>query len=164
MTDQPTKKPRRQLASSKEAAVRDMLNAGRVITPPADLALTNSEHLIFDEIVAELPKGEWTPHMVRIAAGLARAIADLRDEEDAIRREGSVVTGASGGPIRNPRCAQAASLRQNIATTRRSLAIHSRAKGGMDVPALARRREIQRANEANQIDDTDGLLARPPVH
>lgn len=144
--------------------MRDMLNASRVLTPPADLALTNSERVIFDEIVDELPKGEWTPHMVRIAAGLARAIADLRDEEDAIRREGSVVTGASGGPIRNPRCAQAASLRQNIATTRRSLAIHSRAKGGMDVPAMARRREIQRTNEAAPFNDDDGLIARPPMH
>lgn len=164
MTEAREKKPRRQLANSKEAAVRDMLNANRVITPPADLALTNSERVIFDEIVDELPKGEWTPHMVRIAAGLARAIADLRDEEDAIRREGSVVTGASGGPIRNPRCAQAASLRQNIATTRRSLAIHSRAKGGMDVPAMARRREIQRTNEAAPFNDDDGLIARPPMH
>lgn len=164
MTDKLVKKPRRQPANSKEAVVRDMLNAARVIKPPADFTLTASELLIFDEIAAELPKGEWTPHMVRIAAGLARAIADLRDEEDAIRREGSVVTGASGGPIRNPRCAQAASLRQNIATTRRSLAIHSRAKGGMDIPALARRREIQRANEAAPFDDDDGLITRPPLN
>lgn len=164
MTDQVEKKPRRHRADRKEAAVQDMLNAARVISPPADFILTNSEHVIFQEIISELPKGEWSSHMVRIAAGLARAIADLRDEEDAIRREGSVVTGASGGPIRNPRCAQAASLRQNIATTRRSLAIHSRAKGGMDIPALARRREIQRTNEAAPFDDDDGLITRPPLN
>lgn len=164
MTDQAPKKPRRRRADSKEAAVEDMLHSERVITPPSDYSLTPAEREIFNEITGELPKGEWTPHMARIAADLARMIADARAETDAIRREGSVVTGASGGPIRNPRCAQLASLRQNIATTRRSLAIHSRAKGGMDVPALARRREIQRANEAAPFDDDDGLITRPPLN
>ena len=163
MTHEMTKKPRRRRSDSKEEAVRDMLNAGRVLSPPADYSLSAAERVIFNEIIDELPKGEWTDHMIRIAADLARMIADARAETDAIRHEGSVVTGASGGPIRNPRCAQLASLRQNIATPRRSLAIHSRAKGGMDVPALARRREIQRANEAVPFDD-DGLITRPPLN
>jgi hypothetical protein len=164
MTEKAPKKPRRRRADSKEAAVEDMLNAERVITPPSDYSLNAAERVIFNEIIEELPKGEWTDHMIRIAADLTRMIADARAEVDAIRREGSVVTGASGGPIRNPRCAQLASLRQTIATTRRSLAIHSRAKGGMDIPALARRREIKRANEAAPFDDDDGLLSRPPLN
>ncbi len=142
-----------------------MLNSIRTITPPDDYILTASENIIFDEVIAELPKGEWTAHMIRLAADLARMIADARGEADAIRREGSTVTGAGGGPIRNPRCAQHASLQASINATRRSLAIHSRAKGGTDTQALSRRREIQRANEANAIfdDDDEGLLARPPV-
>ncbi len=158
------KKPRRQRADSKEAAVKDMFNGERIITPPADYFLTGAEITIFNEVIAELPKGEWTDHMIRIAADLTRMIADARAEADAIRREGSVVEGASGGPIRNPRCAELASLRACIATTRRSLAIHSRAKGGMDTQGLARRRELQRGNEAFPLDDDDeGLLARPPA-
>lgn len=158
-------KPRRQRADSQGAAVKDMLNSVRTITPPDDYILTASENIIFDEVIAELPKGEWTAHMIRLAADLARMIADARAEADAIRREGSTVTGAGGGPIRNPRCAQHASLQASINATRRSLAIHSRAKGGTDTQALSRRREIQRANEANAIfdDDDEGLLARPPV-
>lgn len=142
-----------------------MLNSIRTITPPGDYILTASENIIFDEVIAELPKGEWTAHMIRLAADLARMIADARAEADAIRREGSTVTGAGGGPIRNPRCAQHASLQASINATRRSLAIHSRAKGGTDTQALSRRREIQRANEANAIfdDDDEGLLARPPA-
>ena len=164
MTDEKTKKPRRHRADSKEAAVQDMLNAERVISPPADLDLSATERVIFDEIISELPKGEWTGHMVRIAADLARMIADARAEGDALRREGVVVTGAGGGPIRNPRCAQLASLRQNIATTRRSLSLHSRAKAGMDNQTLARRREIQKANEAITFDDGEGLLPRPPLN
>lgn len=157
-------KPRRQRADSKEAAVKDMFNGERIITPPADYTLTSAELTIFNEVIAELPKGEWTDHMIRIAADLARMIADSRAEADAIRVEGSVVEGASGGPIRNPRCAELASLRACIATTRRSLAIHSRAKGGMDTQAIARRRELQRGNEAFPLDDDDeGLLARPPA-
>lgn len=151
------KSSRRRRADSKEAAVQDMLNSERVITPPADTFLTNNEHLLF----AELPRGEWTQHMIRLAADLARTMADARDETDAIRREGSVVTGAAGGPIRNPRCAQLASLQATITSMRRSLAIHSRAKGGMDTQGLARRRDIQRANEAFPLDDDENLLARP---
>lgn len=160
MTDE-MKSPRRRRADSKEAAVQDMLNSERVITPPADTFLTNNEHLLFAEIVAELPRGEWTQHMIRLAADLARTMADARDETDAIRREGSVVTGAAGGPIRNPRCAQLASLQATITSMRRSLAIHSRAKGGMDTQGLARRRDTQRANEAFPLDDDEDLLARP---
>lgn len=146
--------------------MQDMLASTRVIAPPSDFTLTANENLIFDEIIAELPTGEWTPHMIRLAADLARMMADARAEVDAIRREGSTVTGAGGGPIRNPRCAQQASLQASINATRRSLAIHSRAKGGTDTQALARRREIQRANEASSIfdDDDEGLLARPPAH
>lgn len=157
------KKPRRRRADSKEAAVVDMLNGERVITPPADYFLTPPELVIFNEVIAELPKGEWTDHMIRLAADLTRMMADARAEADAIRREGSVVEGAGGGPIRNPRCAELAALRASITTTRRSLAIHSRAKGGMDTQAIARRRDLQRANEAFPIDDDEGLLARPPA-
>lgn len=161
--DTEVKKPRRRRADSQEAAVKDMLNGERTISPPADYFLNPSERVIFDEIIVELPKGEWTDHMIRLAADLARMMADARAETDTIRREGSVVTGSGGGPIRNPRCAELAALRASITTTRRSLAIHSRAKGGMDTQAIARRRGIQRANEAFPIDDDEGLLARPPA-
>lgn len=156
------KKPRRSRADSKESAVKDMLNGERVINPPAGYPLNTKERVVFDEIISELPKGEWTDHMIRLAADLARMMADARAETDSIRREGSVVTGSGGGPIRNPRCAELSSLRASITNTRRSLAIHSRAKGGMDTQAIARRRELQRANEASSIDDDD-LLNRPPL-
>jgi hypothetical protein len=158
------KKPRRHRADSKEAAVADMLNAERVIRPPADYGLTAQEMVMFDELITELPKGEWTQHMIRMAAGLARSMADARNEEDAIRREGSVVIGASGGPIRNPRCAQLAALKAGIIAARRSLSLHSRGKAGLDNRALARRRTIQRENEAAPFDDDDGLIARPPLN
>jgi len=164
MTENTHKKPRRRRADSKEAAVEDMLNGERVILPPADYTLSPAERVIFDEIIAELPRGEWTQHMLRIAADLTRMITDARAEADAIRREGSVVTGAAGGPIRNPRCAQLAALRQNIAATRRSLSLHSRAKAGMDNQTLANRRAIQKANEAATLDDDEGLIARPPLN
>lgn len=159
-----TEAPRRQRADSKEAAVKDMLNADRVITPPADLRLSSGERLIFDEIIAELPKGEWSDHTIRLAAGLARAMADLRAEEDAVRREGSVVTGAHGGPVRNPRCAQIAALKAGITATRRNLSLHVRAKVRGDTAGLAQRRAIQKANEAAPLDDDEGLLPRPSLN
>lgn len=157
------KKPRRRRADSKEAAVTDMLNAERAISPPVDAFMTGPELVLFDEITSELPKGEWTDHMIRMAAALARSMADARAEEDAIRREGSVVIGAGGGPIRNPRCAQLAALKAGIIAARRSLSLHSRGKAGMDNRVLARRRSIQRDNEAAPFDD-DGLIARPPIN
>lgn len=163
MTDK-IKRPRRRRADSKDSAVADILNAERAITPPADTHLTAAERVLFNEIIDELPKGEWTEHMIRMAADLARSMADARAEADAIRREGSVVTGASGGPIRNPRCAQLASLKAQINATRRSLSLHSRAKAGMDNRVLARRRAIQQGNETIPLDDDEGLIARPPLN
>lgn len=161
---QDTKKPRRARADSKEAAVADMLNADRVIKPPPGGYLATAERVLFDEIISELPKGEWTDHMVRLAADLARMMADARAEADAMRREGTVVTGASGGPIRNPRCAQLAALRAGIVASRRSLSLHSRAKAGMDNRVLSRRRAIQQQNEANHFDDEEGLIPRPSMN
>lgn len=159
-----TKRPRRRRADSKDAAVSDMLNGERAITPPSDTRLIPAERVLFNEVIDELPKGEWTDHMIRMAADLARDMADARTEVDAIRREGSVVTGASGGPIRNPRCAQLASLKAQIIATRRSLSLHSRAKAGMDNRVLARRRVIQQGNETLPLDDDEGLIARPPLN
>lgn len=156
------KKPRRARADTKEAAVKDMLAADRPISPPADAKLTKVEAVIFGEIIDELPRGEWTAHMVRIAVSLARDLHALSNEQEALRTEGTVVSAASGSPIRNPRCAQIAALTATVLSTRRSLSLHSRAKGGMDNRALARRRDIQRGNEADRIDDD--LIAKPKLH
>lgn len=162
MRENVLKKPRRKRADSKEMAVRDMMAANRVIVPPADFKLSPSEAKIFGELIDELPRGEWTAHTIRIAAGLARDIHDRDEEKLAVRREGTIVTAGNGTPLRNPRCVQIAALTQNIMATRRSLAVHARAKAGMDNQALARRREIQRENEANAPCDDDDLIARPP--
>ena len=51
MTHEMTKKPRRRRSDSKEEAVRDMLNAGRVLSPPADYSLSAAERVIFNEII-----------------------------------------------------------------------------------------------------------------
>lgn len=161
MANDMTRKPRRPRADSKESAVRDMMTAARVIAPPSDLELTKPEMVIFHEIIDELPRGEWTAHMVRLAASLARDMHAAAQEQVALRREGSVVAAANGAPIRNPRCVQLAALIQTILATRRSLSLHSRAKSSMDNRALSRRREIQRENEANAPDDEDELINRP---
>lgn len=162
MTEVATKKPRRSRADSKESAVKDMLAADRLIVAPRDMKLTKEEIVIFHEIIDELPRGEWTAHMIRIAAGLARDMRDADREQEAIRREGSVVSAANGGPIRNPRCAQLSGLIATILATRRSLSLHSRAKAGLDNRVLARRRDIQREHEDGAIDDD--LISKPKLH
>jgi hypothetical protein len=160
MANNQIRKPRRKRADSKDMAVRDMMLAHRVIVPPPEFNLTEREDAIFHELIDELPRGEWTAHTIRIAAGLARDIHDRDQEKAAVRVEGTVVTAGNGTPLRNPRCVQIAALTQNIMATRRSLSLHARAKSGMDNAALARRREIQREHEANALDDDD-LIARP---
>ncbi|MBW4330043.1 hypothetical protein KY084_04040 [Stakelama sp. CBK3Z-3] len=158
------KKPRRRRADSKEAAVQDMLNAERDIHPPADFMLTAAELVAFDEIVIELPRGEWTPHMIRVAAGLARDMEAYAREMASLCDEGGVVSGAGGGPVQNPRVTITSALLRRILATRRSLSIHCRAKAGMDNRVLSRRREIQRENEGNGLDDDEGLIAKPQIH
>ncbi len=157
------KAPRRSRADSKESAVKDMMAADRLLKPPADVKLGKNEVVIFNEIIEELPRGEWTAHMLRIAASLARDMHSAEREQEALVREGSVVRAANGSPIRNPRCAQLNGLIGTIIATRRSLSLHSRAKAGMDNRLLARRRDIQRENEAHAPDD-DELISKPKLH
>lgn len=162
--DDSKKKPRRARADSKESAVKHMLAADRAIMPPADLKLSKEEVVIFHEIIDELPRGEWTAHMVRIAAALARDMHAVSREQEAIVREGTVVAAASGSPIRNPRCTQVNALLASILATRRSLSLHSRAKAGMDNRVLARRRDLERDHEESAPDDDEDLLAKPNLH
>lgn len=158
------KKPRRRRADSAESAVQDMMAAERTITPPKDMDLSGTDLLIFTEIIDELPRGEWTPHMIRVAASMAKDMRSLQDEQIALSAEGSVLTNSNGNPVRNPRCVAVSGLSSSIIATRRSLSIHSRAKAGFDNRVLARRRELQRDNENNAPDDPQGLLAKPKLH
>jgi hypothetical protein len=162
MKGEAKKAPRRSRADSKESAVKDMMAADRLIKPPAEVKLSKDEVVIFNEIIDELPRGEWTAHMVRMAAALARDIHSAEREQEALFREGTVVHAANGSPIRNPRCAQLNGLTATIIASRRSLSLHSRSKAGMDNRVLARRRDIQRENEANAPDDD--LISKPKFH
>lgn len=163
MADDGMKKPRRSRADSKESAVKNMMAASRQITPPASIKMSKEQLAIFHEIIDELPRGEWTAHMIRLAAIMARDMHTLCREQEALDREGNVAIAANGSPIRNPRLSAVNALTTSILATRRSLSLHSRAKAGMDNRVLARRREIQRENEVEAPEDDD-LIKRPTLN
>jgi|GEM_PF-748698 len=157
------KKPRRRRADSAAAAIEDVQAAYTLIEPPADMKLDERERIIFAEVIDELPKSEWTPHSVRMAALLALDMCALEREGALLREEGSVLFAANGSPIGNPRQRVVNGLARTILAARRSLSLHARAKAGGDNRVLGQRRAIQRGHEAlvEDIDGDDDLLARP---
>lgn len=162
MRDTPKKvrPPRRKRADSTEAAIADMRAAVMIIDPPADMPLSNREHVVFNEIIRELPKSEWSEHGVRVAVELARDQVSLDEHKRALKEEGAIIVAANGNPIKNPRAGIVTDLQKTILATRRALAITANAKGG-DSRDLGRRRAIQKGNEAlHKIleDDDDGLI------
>ena len=85
-------------------------------------------------------------------------MADAQRNRAAIRSEGEVMTFTEGGPPKaNPRVNVLVAIGNRILATRRSLALHARARAG-DNRDAAKQRDIARGTEADLGDE---LLARP---
>lgn len=113
----------------------------------------------FLSVIAEFARSEWTAHQLEIAAMLARTMADLNREQQALRVEGSVMATEKGTPVVNPRKTVVQMHASSILSFRRSLSLHARGQGGEARDVAKRRAGARRIEADNPLDDE--LLARP---
>jgi len=137
--------------------------ATKVIHPPHTVALDKEDISLFDSIISECPKAEWTTHKIEVAALLARAMSDLSREQALLRIEGAVVTGPRGTPMLNPRKQVVQLHVLSIVQLRRTLSLHVYATEGTGRDT-AKRRETAKDMELAAIPKArvdDGLIAHP---
>lgn len=147
-----TGKRRTRIDSTAEQA-RSIQDAAQPIVPPAGVSMDAADLVFFGNVIAQAARSEWTDHKVELAALLARTMADLAREQDALRKEGSVIEGRL-----NPRAKLVQQHTAAILSLRRSLGLHTRAQEGEQRDVL-KRREILRDywSEAASSD----LIASP---
>lgn len=156
-----TKKPRRQRVDSAAGVAAAMLAGGKKITLPDGSKLTAYERMLFAELADEFSKSELTDHKVRLLVMLARQMALLEREQTTLAAEGFSLVNANGNTIPNPRARAISSLHANILAMRRSLGIHTRAQAGGENREAAKRRAINKENEARREGIDDNLINFP---
>lgn len=152
---------RKQRIDSVAGAVATMARDGGVIRPPAHVRLEERDEPFWRSVIAEFARAEWTDHQLELAAMLARKMSDLEMLQRQLRDEGFTMMNASGSPMSNPLIQSVRMFDASILSTRRSLALHARAREG-EARDVGKRRQIAKGVEAAHADDDD-LLARPSV-
>lgn len=156
-----TKKPRRPRVDSTTGIAAAIVAGGKKITLPAGTKFDAIERKVFTELCEEFSKSELTAHKVRLLVALARQIAMLGREQEAVTREGLVLTNSHGNAVTNPRVKHCSGLTASILAMRRSLGIHTRALEGGSNAKAAVRRSINKSNEAERDNYDDNLIAFP---
>lgn len=151
---------RKQRVDSSTAAVAVMAGALREIAPPSHIVMSNADWPYWHSVVAEFAKSEWTEHQLEVAAQLAKAMADLESERQALRAEGYVIE-FGGKAITNPRHGVARDLTNSCMSLRRNLSLHARAKSGEARDVAKRRDAVKEIEAGNPLHDD--LLARPSL-
>jgi hypothetical protein len=146
---------KRQRVDSATAAVAIFAGAQREIAPPAHVMLGDGDWPYWHSVVTEFAKSEWTDHQLEVAAQLAKAMADLETERNALRLEGYVLD-ISGKAVANPRHGVARDLTNSVMSLRRNLSLHARAQGG-EARDVGKRRDMALDIEA-QAGEATSLL------
>jgi hypothetical protein len=145
---------------SISAAVKVATGALREIAPPAHIALGEGDAPFWRSVIAEFPKADWTDHQLEVAAQLAKAMADLESEREALRREGYCIE-VNDKMVANPRHGVARDLTNSVMSLRRNLQLHARAQGGELRDASKRRGHKLAIEAAVTRGDDDDFVARP---
>ena len=152
---------KRQRIDSVAGAVATAAGLAREVTPPAHVLLDEADWPFWQSVVSEFPKAEWTAHQLEVAAQLAKAMADLETERNALRVEGYVLD-VGGKVVANPRHGIARDLTNSVMSLRRNLSLHARAQGG-EARDVGKRRDQAKAIEAGLSVDDD-FIGRPTVN
>ena len=143
---------------SKESAVQIMKAATSPIYPPSNVPLQKTDLPFFTNVLSEFARSQWSEHALEIAAMMARTMADLNSEQQALRLEGYIVQRQNGTTVENPRQRIVKSLTGDLLSLRRSLGVNARAREEQHI--ANKKTAIAKGIEAdNPLDD--GLLARP---
>ena len=155
------KKPRKQRSDSAAAAIRAAQNAvAPPLQPPMLKQLSESELVLFGDIMLCRARDDWKESDLYFAADLARCLFDLDKEQQKLRDEDSVIELNSGARIENPRIKIISRYRSEAAALARTLQIGGRTI--TDARTLEKARALeQRAREtAGQVAaESNALLA-----
>lgn len=160
MTNQ-TKKPRKTRVDSVAGVAAAIVAGGKKITLPENTRFTEQERKVFTELCEEFSKSEITPHKVRLLILLTKQIVMLEAEQVTLTREGFSLINSHGNAVPNPRARACASMSASILSMRRSLGIHTRAQAGGDNREAAKRRAINKDNEAEREGYDNSLITFP---
>jgi len=149
---------RRARSDGIAAAQRIVAGAAREVAPPSHIRLADDDWPYWHSVVGEFPKADWTDHQLEVAAQLAKAMADLETERNALRKEGYV--NADGRA--NARHGVARDLTNSVMSLRRNLSLHARAQGG-EARDLGKRKTAAKHIQDGVTFDDD-LIARPSVN
>lgn len=164
------RKKQREGVNSTNRVQEIIQAAGKPIDPPAHVRLLKSQRPFFDNIIGELAKADWSPHMVEVAALLAIQMQLLAVEQRKLRKEGGTIevrygkAGEMESTLKpNPRAAVVKGMTADVLSYRRSLGLHARihAGGGNNEDAAARRSQAKEIEDAVEEggDEDDDLLA-----
>ncbi len=131
---------------------RIMQAANKPIVPPECVPLDAGDMPFFDAVIKEFARAEWTEHCLQLAAQLARMMADLTDEQIALREEGVIAHSEKGTPVINPRKTAVQMYSSTILSIRRSLSLHARAQKG-EARDVTKRSKLQKQTEGDAADD-----------
>lgn len=156
--DNEGKKQRRNRVDSTQEQMRIMQGAAREISPPPYIDLNEGELIIFNNIIDEKARADWTDHQIDLACALARHTFLLLKSSALLSKEGEIYKDARGNIKVNPRKRQIENSWVAIISARRNLGIHARGLGG-ELRDIAKRQDMQKELE-NLITDDD-FLAKP---
>lgn len=156
MTD---KKPRRQRSDSAAAAIRAAQNAvAPPLQPPAFKQLSESEMVLFQDIMLCRARDDWKESDLYFAADLARCLYDLDREQQKLRTEDSVIELSSGARLENPRIKIISRYRSESSALARTLQIGGRTITDARTLEKARALEQKARDTANQVAAEDNAL------
>lgn len=160
MTDQKKKAPRKRRVDSKEAAVAAMVaEKVMLIEPPADMDFDERQEKVFDEVISEFAKVDWSDHTIRLAASLAMSLWMLQDAQRQLLDEGYTSESSRGTPCINPLVSATNMLSGQVMSLRRTLALHALA--GAKTGDVGKRRAVNKGSADDAPTDEDDLIAVP---
>jgi hypothetical protein len=151
-----TKKLRSDAAAS---AVKAMANAAKAIPlPPSHVSLRQQDQAFWPGIYKAKSVDEWTDAHLVIGAQLARAMADLEKQQEALDTEGCVLENARGTMVMNPRVTVLEGLARREMALMRALGLTGKANVDPRDSAGKRKIEQQSRKLREELED-DELLA-----
>lgn len=150
---------KRTRSDSAASAVKAMFDASQdALVPPPYVELTGSAVLYWPGVVCARARDEWIEVDLVVAAQLAQCMADMAEEDAALRAEGKVIKNERGTMVMNPRTTVMEQLARREMALMRTLRMGGRIAG--DIRDEAGKRKIERTSKKlrEELEDEE-LLA-----
>lgn len=138
-------------------AIKAMENAAKAIPRPP-VALRQQDEAFWPGIYKAKSVDEWTDAHLVVGAQLARTMADLEKQQEALDAEGAVLENARGTMVMNPRVTVLEGLARREMALMRALGLTGKANVDPRDQAGKRKIEQQSRKLREELED-DPLLA-----